>query len=162
MGYAYGQSASGRWALSCDNCGKAEGTTRKRTCPRKMLAPSTRSAKRYEVHYCYPPALCPECWVRLGRAAGVHADCAQGAARTQAVYDEVERRFQAGEGYLISASGDWADDVPEGMTKVTFAFPPSGITGWREYLMPADEYVMAKWLTDPSYANARPMALVAS
>jgi hypothetical protein len=150
MGYGYGYSSNGRQALACDSCGRSEGDTRKRTCPRTVLTDSTRSAGRQRISYCYPPALCPNCWVKEGRTAGVHGDCAQAAAKSTARYDQIEARFRRGDGYVVSAAGSWADDVPDGSVKVTFSFATEHEPAWRDYLVPAGVYDPSerKWLSE--------------
>ncbi len=115
MGYSYGQNERGSWVLSCDNCGNVGGV-RKRTCPYTVLGDTLRTAKRYEMSYCYPPALCAVCYAALGGLRGVHGqDCETGAAKSQAGYDAIEAGLDAGELYVVSASMSGP-----GMVTVTF------------------------------------------
>lgn len=133
MGYGYGRTASGRWALACDSCGKTGGV-RKRTCPHKVLTDSLRSSRRHSIPYCYPSALCAGCYAT--HKATLHEGCAEGAARSTAQADAIEAGLDAGDLFVVSACGDWQKGVPLGMTAALFA----GRSGKREYLMPADLY----------------------
>lgn len=152
MGYTYGRTASGRMALACDNCGAVGGVCR-RTCPHKVLGDSMRavSGKRYAMPYCPAPALCGPCLSKLGGLHQLHRDCAAGAARAQAEYDETQRRLDAGEYQVVAAYGDWHELVPEGMVGVIF-----GGRDWGEtrneiaVLVPKDAYAPSsrRWLTD--------------
>lgn len=157
MGYSYGWSSSGRQVLSCDSCGEAEGRTKRRICPRKVVGDSIRmpNGKRSVMPYCYPPALCDACWNKHGRTKGIHGDCAQGAAKMTEHYNEIERRYQAGDGVVLSASGSWAEGVPDGMVSVTFGFPNRDP---EVYLMPKDDYNMNGYLTDHPSAVPMPEA----
>lgn len=114
MGYCY----DWKNRLCCDSCG-ASGGVRKRKCPRKVLTDSHRSATRHELNYCYPAALCATCY--QGEKATLHANCAEGAAKSQAEYDAKQARLDAGEHLLISGRGDWAEGVPAGYCEATFA-----------------------------------------
>lgn len=139
MGYGYGVSASGRYALACDNCGTVGGV-RKRTCPHKVLGDTLRCAVRVAVPYCKAPAVCSECFAKLGKTKGLHARCAEPAAASQAEHDAIEAALDAGEAFVIAAWGDWADEVPAGHTKVLF----KGRNGEIERIMPHNLYNPAK------------------
>lgn len=118
MGYSYDFHNR----LCCDKCGHSGGV-RKRTCPYKVLGDSLRTpgGNRYTMNYCYPPALCAACYKQLGGLRGVHGDsCKEGAAKSQAEDDAIEAALDAGEMFVVSATGDWQEDVPEGMVLVTF------------------------------------------
>lgn len=122
MGYCYGHNPrTGRDVLACDNCSTVGGV-RRRTCPRKVLTDSLRSTdgSRHETPYCSAPALCDGCWRAKGRTAGVHANCAAGAAASQARDDEIEALLDAGHLLVVAAAGSWRTDVPAGQTLVTF------------------------------------------
>jgi hypothetical protein len=145
MGYGYGMNNSGRYVLACDNCGGI-GSVRKRTCPYKVLGDSSRGA-RFALPYCPAPAVCPECWIKIGGNAGAHGErCRDGAASSQREADATQSRLDAGELMVLSASGDWAEWVPAGMVGVTFG------NGARErvVLMPAELYGHPRpdWLSE--------------
>jgi hypothetical protein len=110
MGYIHDEQ--GR--LVCDNCGIAGGVS-KRTCPHKVTNENGRV-----LSYCYPAALCSQCYRKLGGAKGVHGTCAEGAARRQAEYDAVRAKLATGELQVCSAYGDWHEAVPEGLVGVCF------------------------------------------
>lgn len=137
MGYSYGQNERGTWVLACDNCGHAGGC-RKVECVHKVLGDSLRTVnrQRHEMAYCPAPALCADCRVTLGPPSKLHERCAEGARASQARYDEIERGLDAGESYVTSAAGDWADGVPAGMVRVTF----NGRAGETVRLVPAGDY----------------------
>jgi hypothetical protein len=142
MGYSYGRNARGNWVLSCDGCGDLGGV-RKRTCPHKVLGDSHRTmdGKRHALPYCPPPALCGACFRRHGGTARIHAQCADGAAQSQARYDETERQLDAGE--LLVTSASMVDGHP-GMVRVMFAgrYHPGAGEARREAarVMPAELY----------------------
>ena len=104
MGTIYGlKPRTGRWALDCGECGKSEGTTRKRHCPED---------------WCSFAQLCPECFRKIktdGRWHEWHKDC----KAQQDAYRAAEAAKDA-EGYAWarSAWGDWDPDTPEGMVRV--------------------------------------------
>lgn len=112
MGYSYTQSSSGRWALSCDACGKGGGV-RKRTCPHKVHYP-----EGYALPYCYPAALCNACYAT--RKTTLHADCREGAAKRNEQETARAARLAAGELEVRSAYGDWHERVPAGFVGVRF------------------------------------------
>lgn len=146
MGYC----TDGRGRLVCDSCGNV-GHVRKRKCIYKVLGDSLRSLQRIEMHYCYPPALCPGCYRSRGGARGVHGDqCRDGAARFQAEHDATQKRLDAGEWCVVSASGDWRKDVPAGMVEVTFWTAGGPASGERRICVPADDYDPRgkPWLSD--------------
>lgn len=140
MGYSYGRTAKGGYGLACDNCGTVGGV-RKRTCPARVLTDSLRSSngKRHLISYCYPPAYCAACFAKAGGTKGVHgAKCAEGAAKSTAEYDAVEAALDAGEKFVVSASGDWKDGVPKGHVEVSFW--GRGASGEVRVIVPATEY----------------------
>jgi hypothetical protein len=122
MGYGYGRTASGRSALSCDNCGSLEGT-RKRVCVYTVLMAADDNGRRHSLPYCPAPALCSACLKAEGGIRGVHGDsCRDGAAASQAGYDAEQAVLDSG-AYLRRAawgSGTHAPGVPEGMVGVLF------------------------------------------
>lgn len=156
MGYCYGRNERGNMVLACDGCSNVGGV-RKRTCPYKVRDDASRSTvpgTRYEMRYCYPPALCAVCYAKRGGQNGVHANCAAGAARSQAEYDTSYARLVAGEYKVMSAFGSWHDAVPAGKTGVIFR----NLDGdERTYLVDADEYEPGPkgWLAD--YPDAQPV-----
>lgn len=85
MGYCYSGNK-----LVCDGCG-GTGGVRKRTCPCKVTF-RNRDGSTGSLPYCSPPALCSGCLKRLGGSAKIHAECAEGAARSQKEHDERARR----------------------------------------------------------------------
>ena len=153
MGYSYGRNAANRMALVCDGCGKVGGV-RKRACKYTVLTDNLRSTTRQRIRYCYPPALCATCYAQRGGLNGVHGEeCRNGAAESQADYDATQARLNAGELHVISASGDWAEGVPAGHVRVTFA----GAFGRNrvQVIMPESEYDSSgkPWLSQyPAYA----------
>ena len=84
--------------LVCDNCGAAEGTTRKRKCPH---------------NYCYPTALCKKCWsdpaIRAkDKAHHINNDC---AGKMQASRDHAAKEVAMREaGAFIRCSAMSAKD----------------------------------------------------
>lgn len=110
MGYSY--DMAGR--LACDSCGRTGGV-RKRTCPHKVT-----DETGHALPYCYPAALCGECYRKHGGAAALHKDCAAGAAASQARYDKLRERLAAGEAQIMCAWGDWHETVPSGLVGVCF------------------------------------------
>lgn len=124
MGCCYGYNPdSGRHQLACDSCGNIGGV-RKRTCPRRVLGDSLRNAhsdgSRHTLPWCSAPALCDACWQAKGRTNGVHANCTEGAAASQAEADKIEADLDNGHRLVVSATGSHDPDVPTGFTKVTF------------------------------------------
>lgn len=101
MGYSF--DSCGR--LSCDNCGAAEGTTRKRRCPSG---------------YCPSWALCPTCWKTV-RQAGTwkdgHKHCA--AAHARYVSHDANRRELLTRGLYLRNSAMLHRDGH--LTRVLFA-----------------------------------------
>jgi hypothetical protein len=152
MGYGYDRNNR----LCCDNCGMSGGV-RKRTCPYTVLGDSLRSVggQRYKMSYCYPPALCAACYATLGGLRGVHGDqCREGAARSQAEYDEIERGLEAGEMYVVSAEGSHAgNDLPRGLVRVTFR----GRAGETKLVMLKDAY---QFRTKPRLSDYQADALI--
>ena len=146
MGYSYGRTSSGRYALCCDSCGNTGGV-RKRTCRFKvsyhdgMVLP-----------YCYPPALCSPCFAKRGGGKGIHGeDCKNGAAASQAEQDAKAAKLAAGDKQVMAAWGTWFADVPEGMSLVLFR----GADKIEDYrLMPEDDYKTGGFLSD--YPNTIP------
>lgn len=115
MGYSYDMNNR----LCCDGCSRSGGV-RKRKCPHMVLTDSSRGP-RIEIHYCYPPALCDDCYRSRGGLRGVHGQhCADGAAASQAEYDADQAKLDAGDLMVLAAWGDWQDKVPEGMVGVKF------------------------------------------
>lgn len=132
MGYSR-DARTGR--LCCDGCGTTGGV-RKRTCPYKVTCDSLRG-QRSTVAYCPPPALCPACYEKEGGLRGVHPEgCKTGAAVMQAEADAVEAGLTAGESFVVSAFGDWHEDVPAGLVMVVFR----GRSGESRVLVEKDEY----------------------
>lgn len=117
MGYSYGRTYSGRYALACDNCGTVGGV-RKRKCPHTVLTDSIRSVngQRHRLPYCPAPAVCSPCLKELGGSRKIHENCAEPAAKSQAEYDAAEALWLTGEPVVVSAIR--TDD--ETWTKVTF------------------------------------------
>lgn len=106
MGYSYGRSASGRMALSCDNCGHVGGVS-KRRCP---------------VNYCTPTALCRACNATVrqnGTWAEWHVEC----PRMHAEY--VAQQAEKAAHPDLWARAAWSDSpahglnqAPKGMVRV--------------------------------------------
>ena len=122
MGYCYGTSpTTGRQLLACDGCGSI-GSTRKRTCPYKVLQSTfrTRSDVRRPVPYCPAPAYCPACYAERKGAGALHPFCKDAAKQAEAEQDAIQAALDGGEYLVCSASGDWRDDVPTGYVAVTF------------------------------------------
>lgn len=115
MGYSYDY----RGRLCCDACGKSGGV-RRRTCPHKVLGNSLRTQQRVALPACSAPALCKECYAKHGGQKGLHDGCAEFAAKSQAEDDAIEAALDAGEKFVVSASGDWLDHVPKDHVEVTF------------------------------------------
>lgn len=134
MGYTSVKTASGRYALACDKCGKP-GEVRKRPCTYKVLTDSLRGA-RQELPYCHAPALCSPCFKELGSTKGVHAKCAEPAAEAQQRYDETEGALNEGDALVISAVQGDGVSAPEGTVGLTFV----SRTGRYYRLMDATEY----------------------
>lgn len=147
MGYSYGRTARGGQGLACDGCGKVGGV-RKRTCPHSVLWDSLRdsSGQRHPVSYCYPPALCSDCFKARGGGAKVHADCKAAAAAQTAKHDAIEAALDAGELFVVSAEGSrrgkYGNDVPEGQVLVTFV--GRGYQPQQQYLIPDASYDAAR------------------
>lgn len=81
--------------LVCDNCGAAEGTTRKRRCPS---------------NYCYPSALCKKCWTDKEIRAKfnkyhIDNDCAGKMQASQDKRDKEAAMIAAGAFIRCSALG---------------------------------------------------------
>ena len=141
MGYSYGYNQlTGRQGLACDNCGTVDNV-RKRQCPHKVRGDSLHSVTvghRYELPYCPAPALCSECFRKLGGIHGVHSDaCKRGAAAMQAEHDHTEARLKAGAWLVVAAYGDWKECVPVGMVGVTFR---NYEHAERSFIMPKEDY----------------------
>ena len=143
MGYGYGHTSSGRYALACDRCGTVGGV-RKRPCPHKVLTDSARGPRTW-LRYCPAPALCGECYRELGGLRGVHPErCTKGAAASQAEYDARQARLDAGESMVVAAwNGPSADVV-----KVR-------CHDGAEYLIPIREYQQGRGGFVTDYPNAR-------
>lgn len=120
MGTSYGVNpATGRYVLDCGECGRADGTVRKRRCP----APD----------YCPPAQLCAVDYAKVradGRWAEWHADCAASLARSREIEAAKDREPEL---WARSARGDWAPDVPAGMVHVV-------TRAGTEVLLPSDAY----------------------
>lgn len=138
-----------RGRLCCDQCGQADGV-RKCTCPYKVLTDSSR-APRTLLAYCKALALCGPCLKELGGRSGVHKNCAAEAESSQAEFDAVEARLEAGGSYVQVAWGV-ATGVPDGMTGVMF----SGRGGKTWVLVPGSDYDPGRkpWLADYPQAVA--------
>lgn len=130
MGYCYGLTSSGRYALACDACG-AVGGVRKRTCPHKV-----HYAEGGSLPYCYPSALCASCYKT--RKATLHVGCPEGAAKRTAEEIAKREKFAAGDKEVRSAFGDWHKAVPSGMVAVVFSGLDRSNEEWR--LIPSEEY----------------------
>ena len=116
---SYSFDSHGR--LCCDNCGNAGGV-RKRTCPHRVLTDSLRGP-RAPLPYCYPPALCPQCWHKIG-GAQLHADWREGAAQGETQHDATESLLDTGKA-LSSAPG--VTSTPwQGPRSMTPAHRPAG------------------------------------
>lgn len=146
MGGIY--EGSGRGRRCCDNCGKPGGV-RKRPCTHKVLSNSLHSSdgKRHALPYCPPPALCKDCFDRLGKGKGVHASCAEGAAASQARADAIEAALDAGDFLPTSAYGDWHHTVPKGKVGVIYR----GRRGTRYALVSDDDYKRRPALSQVDY-----------
>lgn len=138
MGYSYGRTSSGRYALACDNCGTTD-RVRKRKCPYTVLTDSIRSTngQRHRLPYCPAPALCGSCLKQLGGSRKLHEHCAAPAAASQVEYDAAEAIWLSGEPVVVSAirTGDntW--------TKVTFhQRRTDGASEELTRYIPADDY----------------------
>jgi hypothetical protein len=134
-----GYSTDRMGRLCCDACGQA-GNVRKRQCPFKVLTDSLRGP-RVLLHYCSPPALCPECYEK--HKATLHDRCRHGAAASQVEYDLTEAALDAGDAFSVCAWGDWKDGVPKGMVGVCF----KSRQGERYCLVPQAEHSGGKPLS---------------
>lgn len=122
MGYCFDY----RGRLVCDKCCRA-GDVRRRKCPYKVDG----------LHYCYPPALCADCYKELGGLRGLHGDkCRDGAAASQARSDAEAARIADGDMQPAAAWGDWKEGVPDGMVGVLYR----GADREAFYLLPKDVY----------------------
>ena len=130
MGYCF--DYKGR--LVCDDCG-AYGSVRKRKCSFKVLGDSLHGP-RHALPYCYPPALCSECFKKHGGTKGIHAGCRDGAEASQAEADKIERLLDEGDFLPVSAYGDWHEAVPEGKVGVKYR----GRSGERYVLLDKADY----------------------
>jgi hypothetical protein len=136
MGYGY--EAHGSRRLVCDNCGHAGGV-RKRKCPYKVTHDG------HALHYCYPPALCGDCYKKLGGLRGVHGEeCHQGAANSQAQEDAKQAKLDAGDMRPTCAWGSWQENVPEGMVGVLY----EGRDCKAFYLLPKQAYESRPWFSE--------------
>ena len=126
MGRSY--DSSGR--LACDGCGKAEGTTRRRTCPARVVYPSGAS-----LPYCAAPDLCPDCVVK--HRDRLHVGCREAAAKRTAEERARGARLEAGEMLLRSCWGDWHERVPAGWVGACFVGKGDAVAYW---LVPAKVY----------------------
>lgn len=146
MGYSYGRTASGSYALACDSCGNIGGV-RKRPCRFKVTHHG-----RAPIPYCPAPAVCSDCFARLGGTRGIHGDdCRGGAAAMQAKDDAEVARLAAGDMIVRSAAGSWHKDVPAGMVLVMFEAADRTVLN---KFLPADVYRNGGWLSD--YPEATP------
>lgn len=146
MGYAYGRTATGRYALACDSCGNVGGV-RKRPC-RFWI----RYADGTSLPYCPAPALCSPCFARRGGSKKIHGDaCRDGAATSQAREDKITARLEAGDKEVKAAWGSWHADVPEGMTLVMVRGTDKAESYW---LIPRAEYGNGGFLSE--YPSAIP------
>lgn len=137
MGYGYGYNANGRECLACDSCGTVGGV-RKRRCTFKVLTDSLRSKDRFLIDYCPAPALCGPCLKKEGGIRKVHAGCEVGAGMAQTRYDAIQKLLDEGKHLLTSASGDWHEEVPEGMVRATFN--ANNYSDEQHRLIPQEEY----------------------
>lgn len=113
--------------------------------PVRLLLSSTLGP-RTERPWCQPPALCPDCFHERGGTAGVHARCAEEAAKAQEHQDADQSRLDAGDLALFSIT---TTDVPTGVVRLTFY--PSGAApdGPVRIVVPVEVYDPAKrWLSD--------------
>jgi len=157
MGYSFGRTASGRYALACDKCGTVGGV-RKRACRYRVSDEGGHS-----LPWCPAPALCGACFKVLGGTAGIHGEvCRDGAASAQADYDRKAARLAAGDKLVRVGYGSWHAKVPSGMVLVGF----SGTDRVMEYrTMPKDVYRGGGFLSDypdstPADAEGVPLASV--
>ena len=142
MGYGYGRNPqTGKLVLACDHCGKAEGKTRKRTCPHRV-----RSAFGGSLPYCPAPALCPPCYAV--KKDTLHEACAAPAKQRTEEEWLKEFRFIGGDLEVKAAFGDWCPTVPPGTTGVLF-----GDGSKKEYRL-VSSYDQRRWLSE--YPEAQP------
>jgi hypothetical protein len=102
--------------------------------------------------YCQPPALCPDCWEKHGKGRGVHADCKEGARKSQEREDSRARALAAGRYERRTAWGSWHEAVPDGKTGVAFI----GNQGTEYRLLPAAQYNAHDWLDEFPAGSAEP------
>ena len=142
MGYCY----DSRGRLACDSCGNSGGV-RKRTCPHKVTSSNHRwpNGQRGAISYCYPSALCDDCFKNHGGNRKVHANCKAGAAARQAEYDAEQARLDRGDHLVVSRYGSWHEAVPEGMVGACYA--SAGWSDHRRVLVPK-EFHKVDWLED--------------
>jgi hypothetical protein len=146
MGYSYGRTKSGSMALACDNCGNVGGV-RKRPCRYKVTMNG-----RAPLPYGPAPAVCADCFKRLGGTRGLHGeDCRKGAEWAQAKDDAEVARLKAGDYIVRSAAGSWHKDVPAGQVLVMFEASDGTVLN---KFMPAETYRNGGWLSD--YPEAIP------
>lgn len=144
MGYCYSRTGG----LACDKCGAAGGV-RKRCCAYTVLCDSLRGA-RQRLDYCPAPALCSACYKQAGGLRGVHGEaCRDGAAASQAKYDAIEARLDAGESFVIAGYGR---GVPAGMAGVGFRSRAGD--SWR--LIPEADYDPQAKPALSDYPDAQP------
>jgi hypothetical protein len=129
MGYSFERQDNGRAVLCCDNCPTAGGV-RKRRCCYKVRYHDGGSHP-----YCPAPALCGACFAKLGGTKGIHAQCAVGAASSQAREDTLKAAIDAGQHLHTASWGSWHDKVPEGSVGASFR----GLGGTEEYRLLTDD-----------------------
>lgn len=147
-----------RGRVCCDACGNAGGV-RKRTCPYFVILAADRSISRTNIRWCSPPKLCSGCYTKAGGNKKLHTPCAEASRRDQVLEDAKHERLAAGDYYVTSAEGDWHEEVPAGMTRVTFwRFGPRNAY---KLLVPADFYDPGRrpWRSDYDAAFAKTLTL---
>lgn len=141
MGYCYGRSSSGRYALCCDHCGKVGA--RKRPCPYR---------------YCPAVALCKECNAgepgREYKRYHVENHCKEKHIAFTARWAETDRRIATGEFLRGAACSE--EDCPKGWVKVWF----KGACSDRIRFMPSETYDAIPMLTDATEADYAAFGLV--
>lgn len=137
MGYSYGiNPATGRECLSCDGCGKVGGVS-KRRCTQIVT-----TENGVQLPYCYPPALCADCFREEG-GRKMHDVCKPFAEASNARYADMRAKLEAGDSQRAAAWGDWKENVDEGMVGFV-ACNVDGKQSWHQVTKATYEDIQAK------------------
>lgn len=142
MGYSY--TLGPRPRLCCDACPEDTGV-RKRTCPHKVHYAHGGGAPT-----CSAPALCDACWKRMGKGAGIHAECKANAAAANSREAARGEKLRAGELEVRACWGN-VKEIPTGDLLVLFGNPLTNTYTYR--IVAESEYKPNGYLSD--YTTAR-------